>query len=179
MPDPPISVLHAQVVNLHLRANASLRVLQIHFPLPVPVLNVILTAPPVQEHPLTNAVLAHLPVQSSLLVGACLHAPNLNFWTLQLQHADHAIPAALHVLDWVQGTVSDVQARVRFSVAVHAFLRTVKTRAASYLDSVYVYLNLWKFQVPHNPHCRGPRCRCRCRQDQDRDTQDLCQLLQV
>ena len=65
VPVLPIFVLHAQTVNLHLRANASLLVLRIHFPLPVPVLNVILTARLVPERPSTNAAPAHLPVPSS------------------------------------------------------------------------------------------------------------------
>ena len=180
----PISVLHAQVVNLHLRANASLRVLQIHFRLPVPVLNVILTVPPVLDHPSTNATPADPPAQSSLLVDACLHAPNLNFWTPQLRHVKLVTPAALRVLDRVQGTASDAQARVRFCVAVHVFLRTVKTRAASYLDSVYVCLNLWKFQVLRRRHlnCHLNRHRhlshhCHCHRH--RPLQPHCPLLRV
>jgi hypothetical protein len=108
VPAPPISALHAEAVKSCPRADASPPALQIHFLLPVPVLNVIPTAPPVPEHPSTSASPAHRTAPSSLMGGVYPHAPNLNILTLHRRHAKLVIPAAHRVPGQGQWTVSHV-----------------------------------------------------------------------
>ena len=163
VPVPPIFALPAQAVKSRLRAGASLLVLQIHFFHPAPVSNVILTAQPVPDRLSTNATLAQLLVLSLPAVDVYLRAPNPNILTLRLQHAKLVILVALHVPAQVHRVVSHVPAQLRFSVAVHVFLRIV--RATSYLGLVCVYLHLCKFHPRHR--------------DQDQDLQVHCLLLQA
>jgi hypothetical protein len=147
VPVPPISVLRAKVANWPLRENASLPVLRILFPLPVPVSNVTLIARPAPDYPSTNAPPARLPVLSSRMEDVYLHALKLNISTLQALHVKHVIQVALRVPDQVQRAVSHVRAQLRSFVTALVFLQIVKARAASYLGSVYVCLSLCKYLV--------------------------------